>query len=150
AGGYFAVDFHQVRALYSVRAIAADAFQSADTKTTLSLYDTNYNLVYTQHLAGSSTVFDLPLPAPVFARFVRIGLEFNESKSAIGFKEIQAFGRPTNEVGVLSLTATSTQIVSGASTTLNWQEAELYRLDLYPKIGSVGSNTLASGLGSRG
>src|SRR6185503_12311343 len=67
----------------------------------------------------------------------------------IGFKELQVFGRASNEVGILSFTATATQIVSGASTTLDWQEADLYRLDLYPNLGCVGSNTLASGSGSR-
>ncbi|HTA95616.1 MAG TPA: lamin tail domain-containing protein, partial [Verrucomicrobiae bacterium] len=66
----------------------------------------------------------------------------------IDMKEVQAFGVPTNTVGLLNFTASPTQIVSSASTTLQWQENDLAQLNLYPNYGSVGSNTVVGGAGS--
>jgi hypothetical protein len=154
--GYFEVDLGQPRALYTVRAVSQDGMQSRTAHTTASVFDADHNLIFSQHLAGSNEVFDVDLPGPVNARFVRIGLENKERTSptgstewVFGLKELQTFGRPTNEVGLLSFTATATQILAGASTQLNWQEEDLHQLFLYPGIGSVGSNTAPSGLGSR-
>jgi hypothetical protein len=154
--GYWEVDLGQPLALYSVRTIAGDGFQSRLTHATVRLFDEALNSIYSQHLSGTSEVFDTDVPGPVIARYVRVGTENKERTSGttanewfIGMKEVQVFGRATNEVGILSFTATATQILAGASTTLQWQESGLYRLDLYPSIGSVGADTASSGLGSR-
>jgi hypothetical protein len=154
--GYFEVDLGQPHALYSVRAVSSDGMQSRTAHATASVFDAAHNLIFSQHLAGSNEVFDVDLPGPVNARFVRIGLENKERTSptggtewVFGLKELQAFGRSTNEVGLLSFTATATQILAGASTQLNWQEEDLYQLLLYPGLSSVGSNTAPSGVGSR-
>src|SRR5581483_8397240 len=122
---YWEVNLGQAQALYNVRVVAASGFQGDLTHATLSVFNTNHDLVLTQHLGGAADIFDLPLPGPVLAQFVRVGVEYAErtrnpsgANWFMGIKEVQAFGRATNEVGLLSLTATQTQIVSGASTTL--------------------------------
>jgi hypothetical protein len=149
---YWEANLGQSYALYSVRIAAADGFQVNMTHATLSIMDDAYNVVFSQHLGGSSEVFDVPLPGPVFGHYVRVGLEYAERTTGLGgsstwllsMKEVQAFGRTTNEVGVLNFTATP----GGAVTFLNWQEADLYTLNLYPNLGSVGSNTATSGFGT--
>ena len=150
---YWEANLGQSYALYSVRIAAADGFQVNMTHATLSIMDDDYNVVYSQHLGGSSEVFDVPLPGPVFGHFVHVGIEYAERTTGLGgsatwllsMKEVQAFGRGTNEVGVLSFTASPGDAVN----FLNWQETDLYTLNLYPNIGSVGSNTAVGGLGVR-
>lgn len=153
--GYFEVDLGQGRALYTVRAVSATGYQTHVTHTTATVFDENHQPVFAQHLGGTSDVFDINLPGPVIGRYVRVGLEYKErtdpgsNTRVFGLKELQAYGLPTNDVGLLSFSATQTQILAGASTQLNWQEKDLYELNLYPNIGSVGANTGTNGLGSR-
>jgi hypothetical protein len=150
---YWEANLGQSYALYSVRIAAADGFQANLTHATLSIMDDNYNVVYSQHLAGASEVFDVPLPGPVFGHFVHVGIEYAERTGGLGaganwqvsMKEVQAFGVGTNQVGLLSFTASP----GDAVTFLNWQENDLYSLNLYPNIGSVGSNTDVNGFGTR-
>ena len=150
---YWEVDLGKPIALYNIRVVAADGYQADTTHATVSILDENYNEIYSQHLSGSTEVFDVNLPSVFFGRYVRVSLDYAErSRSGsswyIGLKEVEAFGRPTNEVGLLSFSASPTQIVSGASTTLQWQESDLNELDLYPNYGSVGASTAIGGAGS--
>ncbi len=155
--GYWETDLGQLRSLYSIRAVA---FNSTDhqqrlTHATVRLFDENHNSVFSQHLGGTSAIFDIALPGPVAARYVRIGLENKERTSATGgiewwlrLREIQAFGLDSHETGLTGLSATPAQITAGQSTTLAWQEKDLRELSLHPAIGSVGSFTDTQGHGS--
>jgi hypothetical protein len=154
---YWEMNLGQPYALYSVRVVAASGMQPNLTNATLTVLDGNYDPVCFIPLSNAvSEVCDVPLPGPVFGQYVRVSFEYAQRSGGIGsgaawyldMKEVQAFGRPTNEVGLLSFTATPTQIVSSASTTLQWQETDLRELDLHPCIGSVGSNTAVGGAGS--
>jgi hypothetical protein len=150
---YWEANLGQSYALYSVRIVAADGFQGNMTHATLSIMDDDYNVVFSQHLGGTSEVFDVPLPGPVVGHYVHVGIEYAERTLGLGgsaswllaMKEVQAFGLGTNQTGLLSFTASPGDAVN----FLNWQESDLYSLNLYPNIGSVGSNTTATGSGVR-
>lgn len=152
---FWETDLGRPYALDSVRVVAADGMQANLTHATVTVLDKDYNAVFSQHLGGTSEVFDVSCPE-VFGQYVRVSSEYAERTTGtngsatwlFGMKEVQAFGQLTNEVGLLNFTATQTQIVSSASSTLQWQESGLYELDLYPGIGSVGSNTMINGTGS--
>jgi hypothetical protein len=155
--GYWETDLGQVRSLYSIRAVA---FNSTDhqqrlTHATVRLFDENHNSVFSQHLGGTSAIFDIALPGPVSARYVRIGLENKERTSATGgvewwlrLREVQAFGLDSAETGLTGLSATPAQITSGQTSTLAWQEKDLRELSLHPAVGSVGALTDTQGHGS--
>jgi hypothetical protein len=112
---YWEVDLGQTLALYSVRTVAANGYQQNMTHVTLRLYDENHDSVYSEHHPTNALdVFDIRMPGPVLARYVRVGVENKERTTsgpswAIGMKEVQVFGRATNEIGILSFTATSTR-----------------------------------------
>jgi hypothetical protein len=153
--GFFEVDLGQTRALYSIRAVSADGMQSRVAHTTVSLFDEAHDTVFQQHLSGSNEIFDVEMPGPVLARYVRVGLENKERTSPtggtewwFGLKELEAYGRASSEVGVLDFSSTNTDITGGSAVDLTWQEADLYELNLYPGIGSVGGNTASNGSGS--
>ena len=78
-------------------------------------------------MTGAPDAFDTDLNGPVFARYVRVGLEDKQRTDPaggiefyIGFREVEVFGRPTNEVGILSFTASANQVQAGQHVTLSW------------------------------
>lgn len=152
-GSFFEVDLGEERALYQVRVIAADGFQSRMTHTTVRVYDGNRDSVFSEHLGGSSPVFDVFLPGPVAARYVRVGFENKERSEPgtfwyLGLKELQAFGRPLEDVGIVSFVAESPQVSPGESTTLGWAQEDLKSLMLYPQGVDALSLTGSGGSGS--
>jgi hypothetical protein len=155
--GYWETDLGTTRSLYSVRAVAFDGtdHQQRLRHATLRLFDENHESVYSKHLSGTSEVFDIALPGPVSARYVRVGFEDKERSSATGgiewwlrLREVQAFGRPGGETGLTGFAASSNEINAGQSAILTWQEKDLRELKLYPAIGSVGAHTAADGSGA--
>lgn len=151
---YWEVDLGTAHALYGVRVIAADGFQARMTHTTVRLFDENHDSVFSQHLGGSSSTFDVELPGPVGARFVRVGFENKERSHPtggiewyLGLKEVEAYGRPLGEVGLFDFSASATQINTSGEVELQWNQRELDVLDLYPGIGSVLSATRPDGTG---
>lgn len=153
--GYWETDLGVARALYAVRVVAFDSStdQARLAHATVRLYDENHESVYSEHLGGSSAVFDVSLPGPVRARYVRVGLENKERTQPnyewyLRLREVQAFGRPAGETGLTSLTAPSTSITAGQNATLNWHAEDLREVVIYPGIGSAGSHVNAAGDGS--
>lgn len=154
---YWETDLGQERALHSIRVVA---FDNADhqrrlAKATVRLFDENHESIFSQKLSGTSAVFDIALPGPLAARYVRVGLENKERTSATGgtewwirLREVQAFGLPLGDTGLATFTATPAQITGGQSSTLSWQESDLHELVLHPAIGSVGAQTTPQGAGS--
>jgi hypothetical protein len=153
--GYWETDLGTVRSLYCVRAVAFDsgADQVRLAHATLRLFDANHESVYSEHLSGTSAIFDIALPGPVSARYVRVGFENKERSNPsyewyLRLREVQAFGRPLGETGLTGLAAAATQIDPGQSTTLTWREEDLRDLTLYPGGSSAGSYVNAEGTGS--
>lgn len=155
--GHWETDLGQTRVLYSVRVVAFDsgADQQRLTHATLRLFDENHESVFSKKLSGTSADFDIALPGPVSARYVRVGLENKERTSANGgiewllrLREVQAFGVNAGVIGIPSFVATPASILGGEMTTLTWQEEDLRRLALYPGFGSVGEFVDAEGAGS--
>jgi hypothetical protein len=153
--GYWEVDLGGTHALYGVRTIGASGIGGRLTNATVRLYDAAHDSVFAKRMSGLPDVFDTDLSGPVFARYVRVGLEDKQRTDPsgnlewyIGMREVEVFGRPTNEIGLLSFTSTAQQIVPGEPVTLSWQVEDVRRLEIHPGIGSVGASTLPSGLGS--
>lgn len=155
--GYWETDLGTARALYSVRVVAYDsgADQARLTHATLRLYDENHNSIYSKHLSGTSANFDVALPGPFVARYVRVGFENKERSSPNGgiewylrLREVQAFGRPLGEIGLAGFSATPGGVNAGQNATLNWQVEDLREVILHPMIGSAGSSVSTQGAGS--
>lgn len=153
---YWEVDLGEAYALYGVRTLAADGFQARMTHATVRLFDEHHDSVFAQHLGGSSATFDVDLPGPVRARFVRVGFENKERSHPsggiewyLGIKEVEAYGRPLNEVGLFSFTADVTEIQPGDEVRLAWSQRALDTLSLYPGVGSVLGATNPAGEGER-
>lgn len=154
---YWETDLGQERALHSIRVVAFDNadHQRRMTNATVRLFDANHESIFSQRLSGTSAIFDIALPGPLAARYVRVGLEDKRRTSATGgtewwlrLREVQAFGLPLGDTGLAGFTVTPPQITTGQSSTLAWQESDLHQFTLYPAIGSVGSQTAPSGAGS--
>ena len=151
-GSFFEVDLGEERALYQIRVVAADGFQSRMTHTTVRVFDDNHDSIYSEHLGGSSPIFDVYTPGPVFARYVRVGFENKERSESgtfwyLGLKELQAFGRPLDEVGLIEFEAIQTEISSGETVQLSWLQDELRDLKLYPVGEAVLPLTGPNGVG---
>ncbi len=153
--GYWEVDLGTTLALYGVRVIGASGIGSRLTNTMVRLFDQAHESVFVQRLTGSPDVFDSDLKGPVFARYVRIGLEDKQRTDPagglewyIGMREVEVFGRPTNSIGIQSFTATPASAAAGAPVTLEWRVEDVRRVEIHPAIGSVGDRTAASGTGS--
>lgn len=151
---YWEVDLGMPNALYSVRAVAAQGFAARLSHATVRLFDANHDSVFSQHLAGTNPTFDVDVAGPITARYVRVGFENKERSDStggiewyLGLREVQVFGRPAHEIGLLAFSASANSIASGDSTTLTWQAEELHRLDLYPGGQSVGAFTDNGGAG---
>ena len=153
--GYWEVDLGATYALYGVRSIAASGIGTRLTNATVRLYDANHNSVFGQRITGAPDVFDTDLNGPIFARYVRVGLENKKRTSPtagtewlIGFREVEVYGRPTNGLGIISFAASTNRIESGQSVTLAWSVAEVRRVEIFPGVGSVGARTGTNGAGS--
>ncbi|HOA62324.1 MAG TPA: discoidin domain-containing protein, partial [Verrucomicrobiota bacterium] len=151
---YWEVDLGVPHALYHVRAVAAEGFAARLSHATVRLFDAGHDSVFSKHLAGTNPTFDVDVAGPITARYVRVGFE-NKERSHItggiewhlGLREVQVFGRPADEIGLLAFNASTNRIALGDSTTLTWQSEELHRLDLYPGGRSVGAFTDQGGAG---
>lgn len=155
--GYWEVDLGETRALYSVRVVALDAGDNRIrlSRATVRLFDGEHRSVFARRLAGETATFDVHLPGPVLARFVRVGFENKERSHLTGgiewwlrIREVEAFGRPEQEVGLIEFTATPPRIAAGTETRLQWRQEGLQRLELHPGLGSVGSVVNAAGEGA--
>ncbi|MCB1125275.1 MAG: lamin tail domain-containing protein, partial [Verrucomicrobiae bacterium] len=67
----------------------------------------------------------------------------------LGLKEVEAYGRPLAEVGLLGFSADTTHINAGGEVALQWNQRELEMLNLHPGIGDVLPNTQPDGSGQR-
>ena len=153
--GYWETDLGATYALYGVRSIAASGIGYRLTNTTVRLYNDAHESVFARPVAGLPDAFDTDLAGPVFARYVRVGLEDKQRTDPaggfewyIGFREVEVFGRPTNNIGILSFTASTNQVQAGQSVTLSWSVAEVKRVEIRPGLGSVGAFTATNGTGS--
>ena len=152
---YWEVDLGEMFALYGVRAFAASGLGGRLTNTICRLFDENHDSIYEQQLSGEPDMFDVDLYGPIFARYVRIGLEDKKHSSPdgsrewyIGFSEVEVFGRPADEVGVNAFTVSTNQVSPGQSVTLDWSVTDVKRAEIFPAIGSVGEHTGTNGIGS--
>ena len=153
--GYWEVDLGTTHALYGVRTIAASGIGYRLTNAIVRLYDGAHDSIYAQKITGVPDAFDTDLNGPVFARYVRVGLEDKQRTDPaggiefyIGFREVEVFGRPTNNVGILSFTASATQVQAGQNVVLSWAVEDVQRVEIHPAIGSVGASTGTNGAGS--
>lgn len=153
--GYWEVDLGATYALYGIRAIAASGIGYRLTNAIIRLYDGAHDSVYSQPVTGAPDTYDCDLNGPRFARYVRVGLEDKQRTDPaggiefyIGFREVEVFGRPTNQVGILSFTTSTNQVEAGQSVTLSWAVDDVRRVEIRPAIGSVGAYTSTNGVGS--
>ena len=153
--GYWEVDLGATYALYGVRTIAASGIGSKLTNTTCRLFNDAHDSVFAKRLAGSPDTFDTDLDGPVFARYVRVGLEDKQRTDPaggyewyIGMREVEVFGQPTNTVGIFSFTSSTQQVAAPEPVTLAWSVAEVRRAEIHPAQGSVGAFTASNGVGS--
>ncbi len=151
--GYWEVDLGDTYALYGVRAISAADVGNRLTNTICRLFDENHDSVLEKPVTGSQPSFDVDLDGPVYARYVRVGLEDKTRTDGIpggyiGFREVEVFGRPANEVGIMSFSASDTSVSSGQNVTLDWSLEDIKRAEVFPPTGSVGSHTATNGVGS--
>ena len=151
---YWEVDLGASYALASVRSVAAYGFADRTAHATVRLFDENHESVWSRHLRGSNPTFDVDLGGLAHARFVRVGLENKERTASgtywhLGLAEVQVFGRPSEQLGILDFSASTNRISAGESVTLTWQVEELDSLVLYPGGGSAAVDTDGSGVGTR-
>ncbi|MDA0750184.1 MAG: lamin tail domain-containing protein [Verrucomicrobia bacterium] len=150
---YWETDLGTEKALTLVRVIPEDGFQRRMTHATVRLFDAAHDSIYSLHLGGTSEFFDVPLPGPINARYIRVGYENKERSDPpgvswhLGLKELQAFGLNTSNVGLLQASIDAPEITSGNETTLTWQQEGLRYLTLYPAGISLGIFTEPNGIG---
>ena len=151
---YWETDLGKEQALSLVRIVPEDGFERRMTHATVRLFNEAHDSVYSLHLQDTSNIFDVALPGPVRARYVRVGYENKERSDPpgvswhLGLKELQAFGGPINEAGLIQATVELPNITTGQETTLQWQQRGLRQLTLYPNQISLGSFTQPDGNGS--
>lgn len=157
---YWEVDLGEPQALYLVRVFPADGFESRVSHATVRLFDAEHESVYADHLGETSSLFEVVLPGPVVARYVRVGFE-NKERSVplvppdgsgpkewyLGLKEVEVYGRSPAETGLLDLTAEPAAVTAGQEARLMWQVRDVWEVELHPGIGSVGAAVDASGAG---
>ncbi|MDF7797979.1 lamin tail domain-containing protein [Pontiellaceae bacterium B1224] len=151
--GYWEVDLGDTYALYGVRAVSAEDVGDRLASTVCRLFDENHDSVLEKNVTGSQPVFDVDLDGPVYARYVRIGLEDKTRTDGspggyIGFREVEVFGRPAGEVGIQSFSVSDTTVSSGQNVTLDWVVEDVKRAEIFPALGSVGGATDTNGAGS--
>lgn len=152
---YWEVDLGQEYAVYQVTTTAASGLGFNLGKTTTRLYDADHESVFARNNASSSELFETLTDGPRRARYVRVGLENKVRTTSngsvgwdIGMKEVEVFGRPLSEVGILAYGASVTNVSAGQSATLSWDVEDVRELSIQPGIGSVGANTATNGVGS--
>lgn len=151
---YWETDLGVENALTLVRIIPEDGFQRRMTHATVRLFDAAHDSVYSLHLGGASDFFDVPLPGPINARYVRVGFENKERSDPpgvswhLGLKELQAFGLATDKVGLIHTFVDSPEIDNGTETTFKWEQKGLRQLTLFPSETSLGTFTKPDGSGS--
>jgi len=155
---YWEVDLDQAYALDSVVMVADDGFGDRMTHATVRLFDGNHESVFSLELDDfTPPVFNVQLPGAYTARYVRVGFENKERSSPtggiewyLGIKEVQVYGVPSSQVGLLWFDASLDRIDPGQPITLNWQINDIAELTLYsdPITGSVLPLTDDEGLGS--
>ena len=153
--GYWEVDLGATYALYGVRTIGASGIGYRMTNTLCRLFNEAHDSVFARKLTGGPDVFDTDVNGPVFARYVRVGLEDKQRTDPagglewyIGMREVEVFGRPTNSVGIFSFAASTNQVAAGENVTLTWAVSDVRRVEIRPAIGSVGACTATNGVGS--
>ena len=151
--GYWEVDLGGTYALYGVRAVSASDVGNRLTNTVCRLFDEDHQSVLEKPVTGLQPAFDVDLDGPVFARYVRIGLEDKTRTDGrpggyIGFREVEVFGRPAAEVGIQSFSISDPAVASGQNITLDWALEEVKRAEIFPAIGSAGPHTDTNGVGS--
>ena len=154
---YWEVDLEQAYALTSVMMMADNGFGDRMTHATVRLFDDNHDSIFSVELDNyEPPVFTVRFSGPLNARYVRVGFENKERSSPtggiewyLGIKEVEVFGVPSSDVGLLGLTASPNQIDSGQQTTINWQINGIKELELYsdPIIGSMMPLTNTDGFG---
>lgn len=152
---FFETDLLTTQALYFVRIACGSGFAARTSHATLRLFDANHDSVFAQHLpTNAAMTYDLELPAPVVARYVRVGFENKERSNPattewyLGLREVMAFGRPAGEVGLFDFNATTNSITNGQPVTLSWRVEDLQRLELVRSGTSMGWNTAVDGTGA--
>lgn len=153
--GYWEVDLGATHALYGLRIIAASGIGYRLTNAIVRLYNEAHDSVHARKITGRPDVFDVDLDGPVFARYVRVGLEDKQRTDPsggiefyIGFREVEVFGRPAHQVGIHSFTASTNLVATGQNVTLSWTVDDVRRVEIHPGIGSVGAYTATDGTGS--
>ncbi|MDG1889998.1 MAG: lamin tail domain-containing protein [Verrucomicrobiota bacterium] len=152
-GAYWETDLGTEQALSLVRVVAADGFQSRMRHATVRVYDDKHTSVYAAHLEGRSPWFNIAMPGTIKARYIRVGFENKERSDPpgtfwhLGLKELQAFGRPVNTVGLRRFATVEKEIAQGTTTTLEWIATDLESLRIFPMDVSAGAFTGLDGHG---
>lgn len=151
--GYWEVDLGGTFALHGVRTIAASGIGARLANATVRLFDERHDSVFARRISGRPDTFDTDFGGPVFARYVRVGLEDKRRTDPsggiewyLGFREVAVFGRPTHEVGIRHFGVDPPEPDS-PGRTLSWEVEDVLRLELHPGPGSVGGLTGADGRG---
>ncbi len=136
-GSYWETDLEGIYAISEVRVIVPRAFRSRMSHATVRLYDGAHQSVYSEHLRGSSGSWSIAVPPDVHARYVRVGYENKERSESgtfwyLGLSELEVYGRPEAEVGILDFVSDRQQINQGDTINLQWQGGQLNQLELYP------------------
>jgi hypothetical protein len=151
--GYWEVDLGALVAITGVRAIEKDGLANRLAHATVRLFDEAHESVVSRHLSVSNVpLFSVDLGDVYCARYVRVGLENKERTSPtggtewwLGFKEVQVFGRPAEEVGILDFGASRTNLAAGEPATLTWRVAGVHEVLL---TSSAGLATNVTGAGA--
>ncbi len=154
--GYWETDLGQPFNLQRVRAVCGNGFAYRVSHCTVRLFDANHDSVWAQHVATNTTgTFDTDIPTLPAVRYVRIGLENKERTHITGgiewylnFREVMAYGRPVDPDPLPAFAASPSNVAAGGTALLTWQHTDLWRLNLYPGLGSAGSSTTVSGAGA--
>ncbi|MDA7633488.1 lamin tail domain-containing protein, partial [bacterium] len=136
-GSYWETDLERVHAISEVRVIVPRAFRSRMSHATVRLYDGDHQSVFSEHLSRGSGTWEIAVPPDIHARYVRVGYENKERSESgtfwyLGLSELEVYGRPATEVGILDFQADRQEIESGEGVTLAWQGEQLNQLELYP------------------
>jgi len=136
-GSYWETDLEGVYAINEVRVMVPRSFRSRMSRATVRLYDGDHQSVFSEHLSGSSGTWKIAVPPDIHARYVRVGYENKERSESgtfwyLGLSELEVYGRPATQVGVLEFQADRQQIKQGDTITMGWQGEQLNQLELYP------------------
>ena len=136
-GSYWETDLERVYAISEVRVIVPRQFRSRMAHATVRLYDGDHQSVYSEHLSRGSGTWEIGVPPDIHARYVRVGYENKERSESgtfwyLGLSELEVYGRPATQVGILEFQADRQQIQPDDTITMTWQGEQLNQLELYP------------------